>query len=52
VIDDQHMSAEDVAAADLKGDGNIDIVAVGRATHNVTIYWNERSGSSESPKSE
>jgi hypothetical protein len=43
VIDDQAMAAEDVAAADLNGDGNIDIVAVGRATHNVRIYWNEGS---------
>lgn len=41
VIDDKEMAAEDVAAADLKGDGNIDIVAVGRATHNIRIYWNE-----------
>lgn len=44
VIDDQDMAAEDMAAADLKGDGNIDIVAVGRATHNVRIYWNEGVG--------
>lgn len=41
VIDDRDMAAEDVAAADLNGDGNIDIVAVGRATHNVRIYWNQ-----------
>jgi hypothetical protein len=41
VIDDQDMAAEDMAAADLNGDGNIDIVAVGRATHNVRVYWNE-----------
>lgn len=44
VIDDQDIAAEDVAAADLNGDGNIDIVAVGRATHNVRIYWNEGRG--------
>jgi hypothetical protein len=41
VIDDRDMAAEDLAAADLNGDGNIDIVAVGRATHNVRIYWNQ-----------
>lgn len=41
VIDDHDMAAEDLAAADLNGDGNIDIVAVGRATHNICIYWNE-----------
>jgi hypothetical protein len=44
IIDDQDMAAEDIAAADLNGDGNIDIVAVGRATHNVRIYWNEGIG--------
>src|SRR5207248_5721813 len=41
VIDDTDMAAEDLAAADLNGDGKIDIVAGGRATHNVKIYWNE-----------
>ena len=29
-----------IAAADLNGDGHTDIVAVGRATKNVRIYWN------------
>ncbi|HKM52517.1 MAG TPA: FG-GAP-like repeat-containing protein [Isosphaeraceae bacterium] len=27
-------------AADLDGDGKNDIIAGGRATHNVKIYWN------------
>ena len=27
--------------ADVTGDGKADVVAVGRATHNVKIYWNE-----------
>ena len=27
--------------ADLDGDGRIDLVAVGRQTHNIRIYWNE-----------
>jgi len=40
-IDGGGVAIEDLDAADLNGDGRIDIVAVGRATHNVTIYWNE-----------
>jgi hypothetical protein len=41
VIDNKGVAAEDLAAIDLNGDGKIDIVAVGRGTHNVRIYWNE-----------
>ena len=39
-IDDGGMACEDVLAADLDGDGRNDIIAGGRATHNVKIYWN------------
>jgi hypothetical protein len=39
-IDDGGMACEDALAADLDGDGKNDIVAGGRATHNVKIYWN------------
>ena len=39
-IDDGGMACEDAVAADLDGDGRNDIVAGGRATHNVKIYWN------------
>lgn len=39
VIDDG-VATEDLIAADLDGDGRIDIVAVGRATGNGRIYWN------------
>ena len=35
------VQVEDLAAADLDGDGRIDIVAVGRQTHNARIYWNK-----------
>jgi FG-GAP-like repeat len=39
-IDDGGMACEDAVAFDLDGDGRADIVAGGRATHNVKIYWN------------
>ncbi len=40
-LDDGGMACEDAVAADLDGDGRIDVVAGGRATHNVRIYWNK-----------
>jgi hypothetical protein len=39
-IDDGDMACEDAMAADLDGDGRPEVVAGGRATHNVKIYWN------------
>jgi hypothetical protein len=39
-IDDNGMACEDIQVADLNNDGKLDIVASGRATHNVKIYWN------------
>jgi hypothetical protein len=41
VIDDKNMACEDLTLADLDGDGDIDIVASGRATKNLIIYWND-----------
>lgn len=41
LVDEGGVAVEDLAAADLNGDGKVDIVAVGRQTHNVRIYWNE-----------
>jgi hypothetical protein len=41
MIDDGGMATEDLAVADLNGDKRPDIVASGRSTHNVKIYWNE-----------
>lgn len=40
IVDDGGVACEDVAVGDLDGDGRPDIVAVGRATGNVRIYWN------------
>lgn len=41
LIDDNTMSCEDLVLADLNGDGKLDIIASGRRTKNVVIYWNE-----------
>jgi hypothetical protein len=40
LVDAGGVAVEDLAAADLDGDGRTDIVAVGRKTQNVRIYWN------------
>jgi hypothetical protein len=40
-IDDNTMACEDVRLADLNADGKVDIIAAGRATHNLKIYWNK-----------
>ena len=39
-IDDNGMACEDLQVADLNGDGKPDIIAAGRATNNLKIYWN------------
>jgi hypothetical protein len=41
-VDDGGMACEDALATDLDGDGRLDIIAGGRATHNVKIYWNRK----------
>jgi len=40
VVDDDTMATEDIRIADLNADGRPDIVAAGRSTHNLKIYWN------------
>lgn len=41
IIDWGGMATEDLTVADLNGDDRPEIVAAGRATHNLKIYWNE-----------
>lgn len=40
-IDDNGMACEDLRIADLNGDGKPDIIAAGRSSHNLKIYWNQ-----------
>lgn len=41
LVDDDTMAREDLCLADLNGDGKLDIVAAGRATKNMKVYFNE-----------
>ena len=40
-VDEAGMSPEDLVIGDLDGDGKPELIACGRATQNVRIYWNE-----------
>jgi hypothetical protein len=42
MVDDAGMATEDLIVGDFNGDKQPDIVASGRATSNIKIYWNER----------
>jgi hypothetical protein len=44
IVDAGGMATEDLMVGDFDGDGRPDIVASGRATQNVRIYWNETPG--------
>ena len=41
-VDDGGMACEDLRIADLDADGRLDIVAAGRSTKNLKIYWNRK----------
>jgi hypothetical protein len=43
LVDDNRMACEDLQLTDLDGDGRLDIVAAGRATKNLKIYFNATS---------
>jgi hypothetical protein len=40
VLDDGGVAVEDLVSGDLDGDGRPEVIAGGRASHNVKIYWN------------
>ena len=39
---DKETACEDLVVADLDGDGKSDVIAAGRASHNLRILWNDR----------
>ena len=41
LVDDNQMATEDIRVADLNADGKLDIIAAGRASNNLKIYFNE-----------
>ena len=40
-VDKNGMACEDLKVADLDGDGKAEIIASGRSTKNLKIYWNK-----------
>ena len=43
-VDENGMACEDLQVQDLNGDGRLDIIAAGRATQNLKVYWNQTRG--------
>lgn len=39
LVEPGQVAVEDLVSADLNGDGKLELIAVGRATHNAVIYW-------------
>jgi hypothetical protein len=37
------MACEDAVCADLDGDRDLEIIAAGRRSKNIKIYWNQRN---------
>lgn len=44
IVDENTMACEDLCLADLNADGKLDIVAAGRATKNVKVYFGQGIG--------
>ncbi len=42
-IDDGGMACEDAVCADLDGDRDLEVIAAGRRSKNIKIYWNQRN---------
>lgn len=42
-VDENGMACEDLQLADLNGDGKKDIIASGRSSHNLKVYWNRNN---------
>jgi hypothetical protein len=40
-LDENGIACEDLQVVDLNGDGKKEIIASGRSTHNLKIYWNK-----------
>ena len=40
-VDENKIACEDLLVADLDGDGKKEIIAAGRSSHNLKIYWNK-----------
>ena len=49
MVDDGGMDTEDLIVGDFNGDKLPDIVASGRATRNIKIYWNETKRTAKQP---
>ncbi len=45
-VDDNAMACEDLTLADLNADGRLDVIAAGRDTHNLIVYFNRGTGDS------
>jgi hypothetical protein len=48
IVDDKNIASEDLIAHDFNGDGWVDVLAGGRATHNVKLYLNQGLAGKES----